>query len=333
MQLKRVSGFTLIELLFVIAILGALSVTGIVYYQQRMQNQKIEKTVAQIQQWLQAGVAYREDTGEWPEKITDLTDPNKPYIPNPKTAADSNPWCNTKPCFSIGTEGSLFTVSATINAMPAVYQTIAGRLPYAKIISENDTIKVQARVSVPGVENAKQDTILVNIGYVKVYSLPFMYPIGSGAVRTAYSIVPIWANPDCSQYGQDYVLKLYPQIISYAADRVEASQQAGFSLLSVHYVGRHDDTHWVELCMRPQELKKSITGIYSEGTTEDMLKNITALIQVIFVCKKTGTTSNYHNLPKSSMEQCNFNTPISPNSVSPASGIFPRTSHSSEFRF
>lgn len=66
----NISGYTLIELILVTAIIAAIAVLGLAAYKQKVMNMKIDKTALQMQMWLQAGMAYYVDNGEWPGKDT-----------------------------------------------------------------------------------------------------------------------------------------------------------------------------------------------------------------------------------------------------------------------
>lgn len=92
-------GFTLIEILFVIAILSVLASLGISVLQQRAQQLKVERTALQMQQILQAGMAFKADAADqkWPE--CGPTPPKSPnfdkYMP---TGLSLNPWGYTYFC-------------------------------------------------------------------------------------------------------------------------------------------------------------------------------------------------------------------------------------------
>lgn len=64
--IKRSSGFTLIELLLVLALIVALTAAGLFAYQIQLRNFRVDKTALQMQQWLQAGMAFQADCGQWP---------------------------------------------------------------------------------------------------------------------------------------------------------------------------------------------------------------------------------------------------------------------------
>lgn len=64
--IKRSSGFTLIELLLVLALVVALTAAGLFAYQIQLRNFRVDKTALQMQQWLQAGMAFQADCGQWP---------------------------------------------------------------------------------------------------------------------------------------------------------------------------------------------------------------------------------------------------------------------------
>jgi prepilin-type N-terminal cleavage/methylation domain-containing protein len=95
----KLVGFTLIELLLVVAIASILVSLGLSMMKQRSQEAKIEKTVLQIQQLLQAGMAYYIDNGCWPGwagtfyatecTLNSSPPPFSQYIP---AAITVNPW-------------------------------------------------------------------------------------------------------------------------------------------------------------------------------------------------------------------------------------------------
>lgn len=79
-------GFSLIELIFVIAIIGVMASLGVSYYQHRAENNKIQKVAIQMQQYLQAALAYYGDNNNWPSTKT----PNfSQYLP---INATQDPW-------------------------------------------------------------------------------------------------------------------------------------------------------------------------------------------------------------------------------------------------
>lgn len=85
----KILGFTLIEILFVIAIISVMASLGISVLQQRSQQLKVQKTALQMQQILQAGMAFKADsaTSDWP--VSGDTTFETKYLPVNSTY---NPW-------------------------------------------------------------------------------------------------------------------------------------------------------------------------------------------------------------------------------------------------
>src|SRR3990167_4197367 len=59
-------GFTLLEMLLVLVIVAALLVIGMNYMQQKATAMRIDRTALQMQQILNAGLAYYVSNGKWP---------------------------------------------------------------------------------------------------------------------------------------------------------------------------------------------------------------------------------------------------------------------------
>ncbi len=78
-QYKRLLGFTLIEIMLVLAIIAALIYLGTGYYQQQLQNSRVEKTAVQMQQILNAALAFYVANGRWPASTSELVSDN--YLP------------------------------------------------------------------------------------------------------------------------------------------------------------------------------------------------------------------------------------------------------------
>jgi type II secretory pathway pseudopilin PulG len=328
-------GFTLIELLFFIAALGILSTIGILFYQQRMQNQKVEKTVAQVQYWLQAAMVYYAQKRHWPKKISELTDPAKRYMP--EDADKHNPFCNDKTnqgkaCFNIlpvqeasrGGPG-LFVLETTLLTDDATLKLIASRLPYTEAVEGNPQ-RVIALTTAPGAAvTLNQDAILVRVGFIAIEGKKFkLVEVPSGDksethVMASYFIPPA-EQPDCSRYGSAYRLMVYPLSPSRAYSMVKiwrggifaAPQQPALSMLSLRSVG-FDSRRYYELQVyaRPQWLFRNIaTGSVDSTGTNDELKDAgLAELRLFFVCKKEGVVSVYDH-EASGMGSSGFETAI-----------------------
>lgn len=96
--------FSLIEMLLVILIFGALVSGGLYFAAQYVQEVKVEKTAAQLNQILEAGAAYRADKNFWPETADDFA----PYL---KIDDLKNPWGGN---YNYGGNNIKFWVSTTL---------------------------------------------------------------------------------------------------------------------------------------------------------------------------------------------------------------------------
>jgi len=126
-------GFTLIELLFVIAIISVIATAGMSIVKQRAQEAKIDKSVLQIQQLLQAGMAYYVDNGCWPIKGgtptgCTVSQPSDFTMYMPVSSA-VNPW---NKLYYWGPQNKLFEVSVDASS-EAIANRIAGMLPNAAV--------------------------------------------------------------------------------------------------------------------------------------------------------------------------------------------------------
>lgn len=94
-------GFTLIEMMLVLVIIGGIIFMGINYFQQRTMQLRIERTATQMQQILNAGLAFYIAEGRWPNNIDELRGKYLPYakLPNPWFVSTTNPDLN-QPIFS-----------------------------------------------------------------------------------------------------------------------------------------------------------------------------------------------------------------------------------------
>ena len=86
-KFSNTKGFTLIEMLLVMVIVSAIIMMGIGYMQQRVAMSKVDRTAAQMQQILNAGLAYYVSNGKWPTNLaclqgTSSSDPScSNYLP------------------------------------------------------------------------------------------------------------------------------------------------------------------------------------------------------------------------------------------------------------
>jgi prepilin-type N-terminal cleavage/methylation domain-containing protein len=172
----KAKGFTLLELMLVIVLLTTLTIAGLAMYQIQLKNFKVDKTALQMQQWLEAGLAFYVDCHQWPDPSVDPDIMNKmmgktaltaedcqnPVYQNqirqymPPGSNENGPWLNKyeivvpdsvpdKPSFYIKTNLGKYS-----DALFNVGKMIAARLPFGETSSvlDNDVI-VQASVGRP----------------------------------------------------------------------------------------------------------------------------------------------------------------------------------------
>lgn len=136
-KLKNLKGFTLIEMLLVMVIISIVLVMGVNYLQQRALNMRIDKTTTQMQQILNASLAYYIANGRWPQNMSELYGF---YIPGPITSpwgsdytlvayAPPNP--NPPPATLALPLMYVYTPVTAGASTPSVANIIAGSLPLA----------------------------------------------------------------------------------------------------------------------------------------------------------------------------------------------------------
>jgi prepilin-type N-terminal cleavage/methylation domain-containing protein len=164
----RQRGFSLLEVLLVMALLSAVLVAGINLHWQRSLQHKIDKASLQIQQWLQAGLAYYADKGHWPTtQSTDFGD----YLP---VGSHLNPWGNPYQ-ITQNKDAHLFTVTTQVpffhgdefsSARNAIAQRVSDELPNATVVQLlGGPPEVKAQVTQPG-ESAKSAIQVISISNV-----------------------------------------------------------------------------------------------------------------------------------------------------------------------
>lgn len=130
MKHKYYKGFTLVEMLLVLTIVGAMLYMALSYYQQRTQQMRIDRTVIQTQQILNAGLSFYLAKGRWPTQMSELSEYLPIYIRN-------NPY--GKPyklsTWNQQTPRNLFVFSMVETGTPSttlgIATSIAGLLPAA----------------------------------------------------------------------------------------------------------------------------------------------------------------------------------------------------------
>jgi prepilin-type N-terminal cleavage/methylation domain-containing protein len=153
--MKQVKGFSLFEILLVMVIVGALIVMGTNFIQQRTTQARIDRTVMDMQQILNAAMSYYVANGSWPAQAdstamggtaidgtlsstSTLYQFRDTYLPKAATVGMPSPWpSSTKSPYYVmvsDVNSNLFYVYVQVrtgsHATSLAYaQAIAGRLP------------------------------------------------------------------------------------------------------------------------------------------------------------------------------------------------------------
>lgn len=158
MKTNKAQGFTLVEILLLMVILSSFIYMGTGYLQQRTLRLRVDKTAAQMQQILNAGMSYYVNMGMWPCAVAgtcDLTTlQTGEYLP---AGTIVSPWGSNAYSTSVPlATKALFSVSLTLPLMSnqvAIAAVIAGKLPLAKVttcVAGVAGCTITAYVNVPG---------------------------------------------------------------------------------------------------------------------------------------------------------------------------------------
>lgn len=180
------AGFTLIEMLLVIVVIGMILLASVQYLQLKGAQSRIDRTTIQMQQILNAGLAYYIANGNWPEKPEDLM-PTDQTLPRYLTGdAFQSPWGIE---YQIGTTLSpkkdLFSVYLVLTApdnssfASSTAKILAGSLPMG--YTSNDTANL---AQVPSIDHTCGDTE-ATCSVVASVNLPGQDLNERGAVRFA----------------------------------------------------------------------------------------------------------------------------------------------------
>lgn len=129
------AGFTLIELLFIVIIFGVFMALITSAYQQRAINYKINKTAIQMEQILEAAIAYHEDYGSWPTTPNPPTDFLNYYLP---AGSSTNPWGQPY-TYTLNNTGNLQVHSGSLTRASNALQ-VYSLLPNATLTSTSVTL-------------------------------------------------------------------------------------------------------------------------------------------------------------------------------------------------
>jgi prepilin-type N-terminal cleavage/methylation domain-containing protein len=140
-KLRLSKGFSLLEMLLVLVVMSSIILLITNYGTHRMDQYRIDRASAQMQQILNAGLSYYVTNNTWPSNIAALSE----YLPS---GGLTSPYGSAYTVGNAGTNGSIFTVAVT---MPAGKTNdaivLAGELPVAAIDSTG--LIVTAQVVLP----------------------------------------------------------------------------------------------------------------------------------------------------------------------------------------
>lgn len=126
----RTAGFTLIEMLLVMVIVSTILFMGLGYIQQRTEALRIDKATLQMQQILNASLAYYVNKGEWPQSgIGGASTPDSLMGTNyiPPISPFNSPWGIVY--YGMSTPTNFYVVAGIVGTGAAVNaQVLAGRL-------------------------------------------------------------------------------------------------------------------------------------------------------------------------------------------------------------
>lgn len=225
---KKTRGFTLLEMMLVLGIIGGIMTIAINYGIRQMAQQKRDKTAIQMQQILNAALAYYTSNGAWPLTCTFSstamnagTNAPTPAGGSPLTSLSAagylpvgmtkNPYAYSYNIACDSVTGSVFYV---IGQMPnrANALVVAGELPIAYISDANGNPStsgtyITAQVAIPGqnLNNAR------SVNFVGVYHNGACVPMPAcPGFNTAASYPSCLATNSCCISGTNCML---PQIM------------------------------------------------------------------------------------------------------------------------
>lgn len=172
MHVKRSKGFSLFELILVLVILSSILILMTNYLTTRIDESRRDRAVLQIEQILNAGMAYYINYSEWPDNINTLQSTG--YLPNKGPII--NPWGReyglnhdlTTGTFSVCSSvlGST-SVGGTVSRAVIESGIVAGRLPMAystdQTFAAGDSCPVPPIGSVPTPCDADECTVISTI--------------------------------------------------------------------------------------------------------------------------------------------------------------------------
>src|SRR6185437_178799 len=140
---RRQGGYTLIEAGLAIALATIVAAAGLTVISTRADGFRVEKAQQEMKLWLEAGMQYRRDTGNWPPDTSTLTSGN--YMP---ATAVNGPFGGA---YSVAPSAGNARLRVTYDATQLKFANqISASLPLANVTG---TV-VYGEVVVPGAEIA-----------------------------------------------------------------------------------------------------------------------------------------------------------------------------------
>lgn len=228
--------FTIIEMLLVIAILGVLAMLGLRYIAKQSEQNKVSKASLQVQQFLQAGLAYQAEKGAWPicSDNTPTGDFMTNYVPN--MTENLNPWGtdsyhwidppqDQNDCSNDDGSGSKFRVYTDLKDA-RLAGLLVNSLPNAAI---SNTTTVIAEVS-PSTKQASSGGI--SVLYYGSKNVKSIYSADENGVVNNYDRVEIpYTDEDCPNPDTQKIM-VFPFISSWD---MSDSQTNHASYLGLYY--------------------------------------------------------------------------------------------------
>lgn len=144
--MKLQKGFTLIEALLVSVIIGGIMIMSVRYYAQQFEATQMDRSAAQFQEILNAGLNYYVNNSAFPPDVATLQTDG--YLP----ATMRSPW-GSNYAVVVTANATIFRVSLALpTTMPdhaAKGRILAGKLPYATSTTVGPTTTVVASVNAP----------------------------------------------------------------------------------------------------------------------------------------------------------------------------------------
>jgi type II secretory pathway pseudopilin PulG len=191
---KQQSGVTLLEIILVLVVMSAILIMSIGYLQQRTNGMRIDRTATQMQEILNAGMAYHVTTGQWPYDISQL------LIAGFLTSTPISPWAGV--FYSITHDDKNLYVYTTITlatngAAGVNAKVIAGKLPFAYISNGIAPAPVAghllapANAGTPPSESTCPGTTCYVVSYVNMPGSTFDGSVNFGGLYHHGACVPV----------------------------------------------------------------------------------------------------------------------------------------------